>query len=233
MSDNVNELYSLNLFVCIKRGVKLLLGRSLTDKIVAPFYRFIAQIRTWFRLRSLPPNNILLQIGCGYRPFNDWINLDVVHGYAEIVWDIRKSLPFKCNSVLAIYCEHVIEHLSQTEASYLLSECYRVLQPAGVARFSTPDAEKYFISYVNKDEFLRMPCFGASTTPRIDIINKLMRENGEHKWIYDEESLTKAFIAAGFSNVVRSSFGQSLCTSMINLDAQERSFESLYVEAVK
>lgn len=217
----------------IKRYAVLIFGRPIITKLTLPFYIFKAKIRTQTVLNTLSNTGVLLQIGCGYRPFSNWINLDIVHGYADVVWDVRKSLPFKNNSIEAIFCEHVIEHLTKNDAAKLLSECLRVLQIGGVARFSTPDAEKYILSYAAKDDFLTATTFGRKDVLRMDIINKVMRENGAHQWVYDSESLTYAFSKAGFRIVNKAEFGVSAHVMMCNIDSVDRSFESMYIEGIK
>jgi len=143
-------------------------------------------------------------------------------------------LPFKTGTVEAIFCEHVIEHLTKSEGNLLLSECYRVLKANGVARFSTPDAEKYLVSYVNNDTFISsLPNFQDPNIPRIDVINHVMRENGSHLWIYDKESLSRAFVQSGFRNVFQQQYGVSTLDIMNDLDNADRSLESLYIEAIK
>lgn len=211
-----------------------LFGRPLITRIATPVYYFKAFILSRIRIWRQWGRPVYVQIGCGFRPFPQWTNIDIVHGYADILWDVRKSLPFKTESVEAIFCEHVIEHLTKDQGRILLSECFRVLKKNGVARFSTPDAEKYLNSYVNKDDFFtKLPLFQGQQIPRIDIINHVMRENGSHLWIYDEESLRLAFHNAGFIDIYQKSFGDSTLLLMKNLDCIDRRMESLYIEGVK
>ena len=61
----------------------------------------------------------------------------------------------------------------------------------------------------------------------------MMRENGEHLWVYDVESLFLALNKAGFSSTIEQRFGASIHSRMREIDSEERAFESLYVEAIK
>lgn len=219
------------LFGVIRRLIVALIGRPRANQLAAPFHHHRARRRTARLLSQLPRRDLLINIGCGFRPLPGWVNLDLVPGYAEVIWDVRQMLPFPDQSVSAIFCEHVIEHLGQGEGRRLLGEFYRILQPGGVVRISTPDAAKYLNSYVRLDGFLDHPRFGDGSTPYIDLINRMMRENGGHLWIYDHQSLTVALREAGFGNVVKSLPGRSIHDRMNGIDSPEREYESLYIEA--
>jgi hypothetical protein len=80
---------------------------------------------------------------------------------------------------------------------------------------------------------LRDPAFGEATGTPMDRVNQMMREYGQHLWVYDAESLTRALKSAGFSRIVEQEFAQSLHPKMQGIDTEARAFESLYVEAVK
>lgn len=151
----------------------------------------------------------------------------------QIVWDLCQGLPFASESCSAVFGEHVIEHFSKSDAERLLAECYRVLQPGGVLRLSTPDAARYLQSYANGGEFLRHPSFGQPIETPLDRINMMMREDGQHLWVYDAASLLLGLRRAGFSSAVEQNFGASLHSVMRNIDSAARAFESLYVEAIK
>ncbi len=163
-----------------------------------------------------------------------WVNVDRARGPAvDVVWELTNRLPFASESCAAIFCEHVIEHLSKTEAECLVGECRRILQPGGVVRFSTPDAERYLRSYAGDRKFLYHSSFTEATETPLDRVNMMMREYGQHLWVYDAESLTLLMKRAGFSKVVLQQFRQSLHRRMEHVDSAERAFESLYVEAEK
>lgn len=57
--------------------------------------------------------------------------------------DLTVALPFRSSSVEYLHAEHVIEHLKFDDARNLLLECWRVLQPCGVLRIATPDADVF------------------------------------------------------------------------------------------
>ena len=163
-----------------------------------------------------------------------WINVDRARNpEIEVMWDLTSGLPFRDSSCTAVFSEHVIEHVTKEDAAKLIGECYRVLQDGGVLRLSTPDAELFLRSYTSDQEFLAHPEFSQAIDTPIDRINFMMREYGQHLWVYDAESLTRLLRAAGFGSVTRQEFGKSVHPRMQDIDTPEREFESLYLEAIK
>lgn len=218
----------------VKRAVVAVIGRERANRVTAPLYDWRAQRRTREFIAALPNRDLCVNLGCGYRPLTGWVNVDIARGpHVEVVCDLGGGLPFRDESCVAVFSEHVIEHLPREAAANLLRECHRVLQPGGVLRLSTPDAERFLRSYAGDGEFLRHPGFDEPAETRLDRVNKMMREHGQHLWVYDEESLALALARAGFSRVVRQEFGRSLQPRMQDIDTESRAFESIYVEAVK
>lgn len=225
---------SNGLFGSLKRAVVGLIGRDRANKLTAPYYDREARRRTEQCLASLPSRDLLVNIGCGYRPMTGWINVDQARGpEVQVVWDVSQGLPFADNSCAAIFSEHLIEHVHKDEAALLLSECYRMLQVGGVLRISTPDAEKFLRSYAGDRAFLAHPDFSYEIDAPVDRVNHMMREGGFHLWSYDEELLTIMMKRAGFTRIVRQPFGISTHARMNGIDFQQREFESLYLEGIK
>ena len=221
-------------FQVLKQAVVQLLGRDLANRVSAPYHDWVARRRTRHRLAALPSNDLYVNIGCGPNPLSGWINLDMARGDGiDIVWDLRDGLPFLAESCTAVFGEHVIEHMSKEDARQLLRECHRVLQPGGLIRLSTPDAARYLHSYSGDGEFLRHPSFSMPMETPMDRINQVMREFGQHLWIYDAKSLMLLLRQTGFASAVEQKFRESLRPRLQNIDSEERAFESLYVEAVK
>jgi hypothetical protein len=67
---------------------------------------------------------------------------------------------------------------------------------------------------------------------RMQFVNAVFRQGGEHKYAYDEETLVLAFRLAGFAEVTVQSFGISRDPQMAP-DLPARRLETLYVEDVK
>jgi hypothetical protein len=66
----------------------------------------------------------------------------------------------------------------------------------------------------------------------MELINGVFRQNGEHKYAYDAETLIKLIRRCGFARVTEQEFGKSLLSELV-LDRRDRARESLYVEAIR
>jgi len=227
-NQNLSGLQSL------KRLVVGLMGRERANRIVGPYHDWRARRRSRDVIIALPEKDLCVNIGCGPNALPEWVNLDAARGdRIDIVWDLRRGLPFRDRSCTAIFGEHVIEHIPKDGAEFLLRECHRVLQPGGVVRLSTPDAGKFLRAYVNHQEFLNDSRFPDPADTPMDRVNMMMREFGQHLWVYDIESICLALKKAGFTSTREQTFGESAHPRMQDIDLEERAFESLYVEAIK
>ena len=90
-----------------------------------------------------------LNLGCGRRYFEDWVNLDFVSSDPSVVaHDLTKGIPFANNSFDVVYHSHVLEHFSKADASTFIHECYRVLKKGGTIRVVVPDLEQIAREYL-------------------------------------------------------------------------------------
>jgi predicted SAM-dependent methyltransferase len=233
---------------------KSLLTRSIVSVLPAHFVRQLAfELNMLFvRLRSCnvrrtfrEKTDLLVNIGAGERGKDGWVNLD---GFAlrgiNCRFDVRRSLPFRDNSVRGIFTEHFLEHLDyREEVPEFLTECYRVLGDRGVLRIVVPDAEKYLRAYVEDgwrelvalrrlDQNLNDYYYPFRYKTKMEVINVVFRQQQEHKFAYDFETLEFILKRSGFSNVMRQEFGVSVNPETC-LDWDARAPESLYVDAIK
>ena len=116
------------------------------------------------KIHKPEPDEICINIGAGGWRFKGWINLDKLSEWYSadqknqpnlINYDIRvDDLPFENNSITAIFCSHVIEHVETKYVERMFSECFRVLRVGGVLRIACPDAEfLYQLCKKNTDYF--------------------------------------------------------------------------------
>lgn len=90
-----------------------------------------------------------LNIGCGKRFHQQWINIDKVPGHPSVKQcDVEHGLPFSDCSFDVVYHSHVLEHFEVQDAKQFLRECYRVLKPDGVIRVAVPDLEQIVLCYL-------------------------------------------------------------------------------------
>jgi predicted SAM-dependent methyltransferase len=114
----------------------------------------------------------------------------------DIELDITKPLPYSDNTVDNIFSEHVVEHITQTEALRFFEECYRILKPGGVIRTTIPDLSR-IIKYADK-EYLktRVAHYTKKFTPAE--VFRLTVDNNYHKAVYNEQLLCDFLTIAGF-----------------------------------
>jgi predicted SAM-dependent methyltransferase len=182
-----------------------------------------------------------LQIGGGAHVLAGWLNLDIVPP-ADLLWDIRESLPFDDGVTEKIFSEHCLEHLDYPRsAKRHVSEMFRVLAPGGQAIVGVPDANKVIRAYVDGDMavlnhytetwYAHRTCHGDFNSP-IDWVNYVLRDQEDdsvyhpHFWGYDLAKLVSLFTMAGFSSVKEWEFDPALAN-------QKRQWGSIYVVATK
>jgi ubiquinone/menaquinone biosynthesis C-methylase UbiE len=69
-----------------------------------------------------------------------WKNIEIQEAYkADEHYDITTGIREPDNSVEEIWMGDFFEHLLRLKAKFVMSECYRVLQPGGRLRMSVPD----------------------------------------------------------------------------------------------
>jgi len=61
---------------------------------------------------------------------------------------MTSKLPFKDNSIDAIYTSHTLEHIFPDRLPFVLSECRRVLKSGSPMRIVVPDIEKAIQAYI-------------------------------------------------------------------------------------
>lgn len=136
-----------------------------------------------------------LHLGCGPKFINGFIHVDMLD-YEHVDYNAPvDQLDFaQDNSVELIYACHVLEHFGRHEIAPVLDEWYRVLKVGGVLRVAVPDFEAVTDEYrVNHDvqALMGLVCGGQKD------------EYDYHKVIFDEVSLTKQLISAGFKSIGR------------------------------
>jgi len=142
--------------------------------------------------------------------------------------DLREKWPFPDNSASYIYSEHVFEHFEPLkEAPHFLREASRILKPGGVFDVVVPDTEAPLKAYGDPSASY----WSASKRwhpewcrTELDHINYHFRQDGEHKYAWDSETLAFALQSAGFTSISRREFDPAL-------DTEDRRIGSLYMRA--
>jgi predicted SAM-dependent methyltransferase len=198
--------------------------------LITPF----ARGRNWAIKKDRIKDKTLLNIGCGFEPKDNFINLNLEWTpNVDICWDITaERVPLAANSMEGIFTEHCLEHITFEKCLETLKEFHRLLKPGGNIRIVVPDAELYFDLYQARktNKSVTLPYIKTEETPVISI-NRIFRDHG-HLFIYDFETMAQLMKEAGFRDVKKESYGTGRDNRLL-IDQAYRAVESLYVEATK
>jgi predicted SAM-dependent methyltransferase len=171
-----------------------------------------------------------MHLGCGPNIKEGWVNIDL-NPSADLTLDVRERLPFVDSTFRFIYSEHFYEHFSYPgDITHLLSECYRVLESGGIHSFGVPDGGMVLRHYTTH-EYADHAAAQLYWNPewcktQMDHVNYCLRQNGEHRWYYDEESMRLLLESVGFVAVRRREFDPKL-------DQEMRRVGTMYMECMR
>lgn len=168
-----------------------------------------------------------LELGCGSTKRDGWLSVDYRFG-SDLTYDITKDLPFKDGQFEKIYIEHVLEHFEFNEFKMVLRNIFRVLMPNGSLIISVPDLQIFVNEYNNKIHGSSLMTFEPAifSSYPADILNYVFYMGGEHKMMFDFDSIKFHLESAGFINVVRRPFDSAL-------DLPGRQLESLLLKCTR
>jgi len=172
----------------------------------ANFYR-IASPLMWlnsklYRLARAPKQgNVRVHLGPGQAKYLEgWINIDanMFTGKCDLWADLRYSLPFRDNSVDAVYSHHVIEHLPDLWAHF--RDVRRCLRPGGVYRFGGPNGDSAIQAFARGDGnwFTDFPDARKSIGGRFE---NFVFCRQEHLTILTESYLREILESLGFDDI--------------------------------
>lgn len=163
--------------------------------------------------------------------------------------DLRKKWPFSDRSVSVVYASHLLEHLSQKQAQHFMSEANRVLKPDGTIRIVVPDLRALSANYLSdlksekpkasQDFLYAMNLHKENTySPDSNILSRFVHliqgHPHQHKYMYDEFSLTKFLLENKFHMVRGKSYGASkYINNITDVECTAEGIPSVYVEAKK
>ena len=185
------------------------LGGTRPDSEVIPeYFDALAAARDLDRQRQPAHAGPLVHLGSGGHHLDGWINVDVdFRPGLTVCADAAAGLPFRGGTVARIFSEDFLEHLEHRQAAAVLSDCRRVLRADGAIRAGVPDLEaivrRVYLEGNRGDLEWCRTRFGDRT--RCEALNRHMRMDGDHRFLYDWECLSMTMREAGF-DVVRRSF---------------------------
>jgi len=207
---------------------------------------FLFELKSWLgrgfidNKPKLKSNENYLNLGCGSNVIDGYINADFFYRFKfwkkdeqKKQWQLDLRYPLNCDNDVfdGIFTEHTLEHLYPDDAANLLAELYRVLKPGSIIRITVPDIEKYVNFYNKKYDNIDMNEFKERYQTGCSAIRNTT-QNYFHFSAWDFNELKKYLENAGFKNVQRKEFSITQ-DSKLNLDLKDRSWETLYVEAIK
>lgn len=148
-------------------------------------------------------NGIRLNLGCGQRYWEGWVNIDHPEGkyrkkQPDVLCDIRK-LPFDDEYADHASAIHVIEHFYVWEAEDVLREWHRVLKTGGTIAIECPCLDKIVGHFVR-----------ALETGQMEIRDTLWGLYGDpghkdpymtHHWCYSVNDMKTMLEKVGFKDV--------------------------------
>jgi SAM-dependent methyltransferase len=212
-------------------------------------------------MQERSPANERIQYGCGLSAPGGWRNFDasptlraqrlpLVGRLLKRVGvqfpdpveygDVTRRLPVSDGAARVVYCSHVLEHLSLEGLRAALRESYRILQSGGTFRLVVPDLEVIVDSYrANPGEdaavqFMRDTILGQEARPAS--LGARVRDalgNAQHRWMWDYPGLAKELREAGFVDIRRASYGDSLDAAFSEVEEEDRWTGCLGIECRK
>jgi predicted SAM-dependent methyltransferase len=171
-----------------------------------------------------------LNLGCGPNTKPGWINVDLFDSRADVQLDLREQWPFEEGTVSYIYSEHAFEHFElHEEVAHLLTESRRILRPGGVFDVGVPDTEWPVQAYGNPSDpywTFADTVHPAWCVTQLDHLNYHFRQETEHKYAWDHETLARKLSEFGFTDIVRREYDPAL-------DSESRRIGTLYLRATK
>ena len=142
---------------------------------------------------------VQLHLGCSKRFIPGFLHIDLADfPHIDYRHDIATLPMFEDGSVDLIYSSHTIEYFDRIEVMEVVEEWHRVLKKGGILRLAVPDFKaltKVYKKYGKLDLILG-PLYG-----RMDV--KGESDSIYHKTVYDYPSLEKILKAAGFGEIRR------------------------------
>lgn len=157
--------------------------------------------------------------------------------------DITKGLPEAEGTCDAVYCSHILEHLSLTDFRIALKHTYNMLKKGGTFRLVVPDMEYEARNYLKQLDsgvetasldLMHTTCFGVENRPKgLKALLKKHYGNSSHLWMWDIKSLSHELKMAGFEKVRRSDIGDNPDPMFGLVEQEGRYTNCLGIEAIK
>jgi len=166
-------------------------------------------------------SGLLINIGSSSLVLDGWVNADLRRDTSArcLAFDATQRWPFESNAARAVNSEHFIEHLTLDGARAYLAEAFRVLEPGGVLRTSTPDLAAICNAYMAHDSkgLAAHREQGWFAPTHAAMLNNYFA-GCDHVVVYDLELLTLLLSETGFDQIESLAFGESTHPPLQGID---------------
>jgi SAM-dependent methyltransferase len=177
------------------------------------------------RLQRVPVIGLIITAGCVRFPAN-----------AEF-GDVANGLPLPSRSCKAVYCSHILEHLSLEDFRRTLRETHRILRPGGIFRGVLPDLELCVRAYVADGsagaavQLMKSTLLGVRERAKGLVgLAKEVFGNSNHLWMWDYKALEAELQDTGFTDIRRAVYGDSPEPAFAAVEDEDRWRDSLGFE---
>jgi len=157
--------------------------------------------------------------------------------------DVVKGLPVVPASCRAVYCSHVLEHLTLADCRVALRNTHTILQAGGIFRLVLPDlaysVQQYLANATNASpdaapEFMRETGLGQESRTRgLKGLVVSWLGNSQHYWMWDYPALARELDSAGFVAIRRATYHDSADARFCEVETEERWSHALGIECRK
>jgi predicted SAM-dependent methyltransferase len=137
-----------------------------------------------------------LDICGGRNPYHpgEFLNVDIVNmPRVDLVFDITKSFPIDDGVIAEVFSAATLEHLRKPHVDHVLKECFRILQPGGQLRVSTPDIEAIAQGILEGEDLAitNQHLFGKYKSDQTE-------DYDLHRWMYPAPTMMQRLMELGY-----------------------------------
>jgi predicted SAM-dependent methyltransferase len=205
-------------------------------------------------------NDRYMQFGCGMCAPETWKNFDagpafwlqskfpfltpmlVKKGFPPypkniLYGDVIQGLPVAPQSLDAVYCSHVLEHMTLEEFRTTVRNVFHYLRPQGTFRMVLPDLEQLANTYIADQNseaasrFMQQAHLGDKNGSRgLRALPAALFGRSRHLWMWDYKGIQKELAEAGFVEIRRAEFGDASDPKFRDVEDEGRWVECLGVD---
>jgi ubiquinone/menaquinone biosynthesis C-methylase UbiE len=167
-----------------------------------------------------------INFGCGSIQPSNWINIDIDPEFKTDHKDLSLILDNSCDIIV---CHAIICCVKYHDIKKVLLEFHRVLKPNGVVRISLPDIVSGFDAYKNNN----INFFPNSENDLDERFSAWLTWYSHSASLLTSKALQYKLQAAGFSNVSKTKFKETVYSNEKIYELDTREHEFYFMEATK